>query len=323
MNPEYPTSDDESVDFDGLQAPFDDGLRRTVRRALARTAIDAAALTVIILVAGVLVSLFVIQPLVINRSDRAAIAARAAYEAPMLFSPGASVSRFTIASGLVGRTALAHAELPLGTSSEQLDEITSEIGILSVDPQWAIRNPRPLVPLSDVLPGLDPGTVLTASFTVPEPLAVDEAQALANAPGSDVRLTWVGFDVESSVFGTVGYPLCRTLETPSESLFSASSASVGGTLTSGEPSVQRALDSARDAVNAIASNDEVSAALSGSEPGPMRSLAASMEGELRVLTFVVTGPSPEVASFFDDLGVSEGQVLAVGFYSWGSPVCGR
>jgi hypothetical protein len=311
----------EPVDLADLQLPLDDGegIRRTVRRALGRTAIDAAALAVIILVGGVLLSLFVVQPLLINRSDRAAVAARAAYEAPMLFNPGVEVSRFTISSGLIGRTIDVEVGIPLGSSIETLPSISSGIGILSVDPQWRSSLPGPLIPLSDVIPGLDPGTVLTVSFGLPEPLTIEAAQQLADEPGQDVRLTWAGFDVQSSIFGQVGYPLCRTLDTPSADLFGASSASVGGTPMSGPPSVQKALASARDALATIASNDEVS----GSDSGHVADLASAMTEERSVTSFVVTGPSPEVASFLDDLGVAEGQVLAVGFYSWGSPVCGR
>lgn len=315
----------DPVTLDDLRLPFEDGddLRRTVRRALRRTAVDAAALAVIILIGGVLLSLFVVQPLLINRSDRAAVAARAAYEAPMLFNPGAEVSRFTIASGLIGRTMEAEVGIPLGSSIEPLPGDSSEIGIVSVEPRWRSSHPDWVVPLSDVIPGVDPGTVLTVSFGLPEPLTVEVAQLLADEPGHDVRLTWAGFDVQSSALGQVGYPLCRTLDTPSSDLFGATSASVGGTPTSGPPSVQRALDSARDALATIASNEEVSAALSGAGSGTVEDLAGAMSEERRVTSLVVTGPSPEVASLLDDLGVAEGQVLAVGFYSWGSPVCGR
>ena len=315
----------DPVDLHDLQLPFDDGegIRRTVRRALGRTAIDAAALAVIILVGGVLLSLFVVQPLLINRSDRAAVAARAAYEAPMLFNPGVEVSRFTLSSGLIGRTIDVEAGIPLGSTIENLPVVSSEIGLLSVGPQWRSTLPDPLSPLSDVIPGLDPGTVLTVLFGLPEPLTIGVAQQYADDPGHDVRLTGVGFDVQSSIFGQVGYPLCRTLETPAPEFFGASSASLGGTPMSGPPSVQRALDSARDALAVIASNEEVASAMSGAGAGPIEDLSKSMSEERSVTSFVVTGPSPEVASFLDDLGVAEGQVLAVGFYSWGSPVCGR
>lgn len=315
----------DPVALDDLQLPFDegDGIRRSVRRALGRTAIDAAALAVIILLGGLMLSLFVVQPLLINRSDRAAVAARAAYEAPMLFNPGVEVSRFTVSSGLIGRTTAVEAGIPLGSTIEALPVVTSEIGILSVEPQWRSSLPDPLSPLSDVISGLDPGTVLTVLFGLPEPLTIEVAQQYADDPGHDVRLTGVGFDVQSSIFGPVGYPLCRTLDTPAPEFFGASSASLGGTPMSGPPSVQRALISARDALAVIASNEEVASATSGAGPGPIEDLASAMQEERRVISFVVTGPSPEVASFLDDLGVAEGQVLAVGFYSWGSPVCGR
>lgn len=316
---------EDPVVFDDLDLPFEDedGLQRSVRRAIGRTAVDAAALTVIILVVGLLLSLFVIQPLVLNRSDRAAIAARAAYESPMIFNPGVEVSRFRIDSGLLGRATTVQAGIPLGTSIYSLDDVVSEINLFSLDLPRLVRGPSTFVPLSDVLPGLDPGTVSTVSFYVPAPLSIEAAQALADDPGSDVRLTWVGFDALSSELGQPGYPLCRTMETPDRDLFAATSASAGGTLMSGPPSVERALASVRDALGTIASHDGVAAAIANGSRGAVSSLAGALEGPVAVTSFVVTGPTPEVIDFLDDLGVSDGLVLAVGFYSWGSPICGR
>ncbi len=300
----------------------EDGLRRTVRRALGRTAIDAAVLTVILLLVGVLASLFVVHPLLMNRSDRAAFAARAAYETPMLFNPGVVVSRLNVASGLFGRTATVSAGIPLGSSEHSLGSISTEIGLVSIRP-GSVPSVWSEVPLGDVLPGLGDGTVVSVVFGTPQPLSLADAQALADSPGSDVRLTWVGFDLESSALGQVGYPLCHPLDAPQQEFLGASSVSWGGSVTSDLPSVQRAFDSARAALTVIASNDEVAAAVSGAGAGAVASLADSMDGERSVLSFVVTGPTPEVVSFLSDLGVDDGSVLAVGFYSWGSPVCGR
>jgi hypothetical protein len=313
----------DPVDLDDLRLVEDeDGLRRTVRRALGRTAIDAAALTVIVLVVGVLASLFVVQPLLINRSDRAAVAARAAYETPMLFNPGVVVSRLNVASGLFGRTATVSAGIPLGSSEYSLGNISSEIGLLSIR-SGRVPSVWSEVPLGDVLPGLGDGTVVSVVFETPRPMSLADAQVLADNPGSDVRLTWVGFDVASSALGQVGYPLCHALVAPPQSLLGASSVSYGGPGISGLPSVQRAIDSARAALTVIASNDEVAAAVSRAGAGAVTSLADSLDGERSVVSLVVTGPTPEVVSFLSDLGVDNGSVLAVGFYSWGSPVCGR
>lgn len=314
---------EDPVTLDDLRLPFDDGLRRSVRRAIGRTAVDAALLAVLILIVGVLLSLFVVQPLVLNRGDRAATAARAAYEAPMMFNPGVEVSRFGIDSGLLGRTATVQVGIPLGTGIEPSDDLTSDIGLFSLDIPRLVREPAALVPMRDVLPGLDPGTVVTVAFALPAPVSIDDAQALADEPGADVRLTWVGFDVLSSALGQPGYPLCRTQETPDRDLFAATSASAGGTLTSGPPSVERALTSVREALDAIAADDAVATALAGGSAGAVESLADAFDGEVAVTSLVVTGPTPEVVGFFDDLGVTDGQVLAVGFYSWGSPLCGR
>jgi hypothetical protein len=312
----------DPVSLDDLAFGDEDDLRRTVRRALGRTAIDAAALAVIVLIVGVLASLFVVQPLLMNRSDRAAVAARAAYEVPMLFNPGVVVSRLNVASGLFGRSATVEAGIPLGSTEHSLGSITSEIGLLSIRP-GSTPSVWSEVPLSDVLPGLDAGTVVSVAFATPEPLSLADAQTLADDPGSDVRITWVGFDVDSSVLGQVGYPLCHPLAAPSVEFLGASSVSYGGSVVSDTPSVQRAADSAREALAVIASNDEVAAAVSGAGAGAVASLAEIMEGERSVLSLVVTGPTPEVVSLLSDLGVEDGSVLAVGFYSWGSPVCGR
>ncbi|MDX1449466.1 MAG: hypothetical protein R3246_10450 [Acidimicrobiia bacterium] len=316
---------DDPVDLDELTPAFDDadGLRRSVRRAIGRTAVDAAALALIILVIGALVSVLVLQPLVLNRGDRAATAARAAYEAPMIFNPGVEVSRFRIDSGLWVRETTVEVGVPLGTGVERLDQVVSEIGMFSLDLPRIVGSPSVLVPMSDVLGGLDPGTVTTVSFSVPTPLSIEDAQRLADDPGADVRLTWAGFDAVSSELGQPGYPLCRTMETPDRDLFAATSASAGGTLMSGPPSVERALSSVRAALDAIAADSSVATALAGGASGAVESLAQALEGEVAVTSFVVTGPTPEVVAFLDDLGVSDGLVLAVGFYSWGSPICGR
>jgi hypothetical protein len=314
----------DPVDLDGLQHSFeDDGLQRTVRRALRRTAVDAAALTVIVLVVGVLLSLFIIQPLLINRSDRAAVAARAMYEAPMLFNPGVEVPDFRIASGLMDRNATSSPRIQLGTGTSRLDQAIGRIGLFRLQLEWRVGWGETPVGVRDVLPGLDDGTVVTVAVVPPTPLSVGATQALADDPDHDVRLTWVGFDVMSSVFGPVGYPLCMNDAHIREELFASSSAGFSGSGTGTPPSVQRALDSARYALDLMASQREVAAALGGDDGGAIESLAASMPGERHVTTVVVTGPTPEVVAFLDDLGVDDGEVLAVGFYSWGSPVCGR
>ncbi len=313
----------EPVDLDDLALPYDDGLQRTVRRALTRTAVDAAALTVIVLVVGVLLSLFVVQPLLINRSDRAAVATRAIYEAPMLFNPGVEVPEFRIAPGLMDRTATASPQIQLGSGTQETAQASGRVGLFRLSLDWGIRRGTTPVGVRDVLPGLDQGTVVTVAVVPPQPLSITAAQQLADDPGHDVRLTWVGFDVISSVFGTVGYPLCMYDAHISDELFAASSAGFSGSGTGIPPSVERALESARRALDVIASQREVAAAMAGGDGGAMESLAAAMAGERHVTTVVVTGPTPEVIAFLDDLGVDDGEVLAVGFYSWGSAVCGR
>lgn len=301
----------------------DEHMRRLVRRALRRTAVDAAAVTVIAVVVGLLLSLFVVQPLLLGRFDRAAASARATYETPMLFVPGATVTRFTISSGIFDRRSTSTVELPLGSGSVVLGDVTSEVGLLRVRQEWNPTDGRSPVPVADVLHGLDDGTVATVEMGLPSPLTVEQVQQLADDPGRDVRLVWAGFDVLSSSFGVVGYPLCRTEATPPKELFGASSASAGGSIGSGAASVTRAVESVRDALVAIAANDEVAAALTGGSGDAMGDLAQAFEGTVHVTEVVVTGPTREVAAFMGDLGVGDGSVLAVGFYSWGSSVCGR
>ncbi|MFP5331592.1 MAG: hypothetical protein ACLGHX_04400 [Acidimicrobiia bacterium] len=314
---------EDPVPFDDLVLPSDDGLRRSVRRAIGRTAIDAAALAVIILVGGFLLSVFVVQPLVIGRGERAAVAARAAYEAPMIFNPGVEVTDYQLGSGVVDRTVTVEAVVRLGSGVDDPTTISSRIGAFRIDVEWrAGVNERP-VSMQEVLPGIDDGTVVTVHIGTPSPLTIAEAQSLADDPGRDVRLTWVGFDVHSSMFGAVGYPLCKSDPHLSDDFFSASSAGFSGWSTGTTPSVQRALESVSQALELIASQDEVSDAMTGRDPGALRSLADAMQGERSVTSIVVTGPTPEVVAFLDDLGVTDGQMLAVGFYSWGSPVCGR
>lgn len=306
---------------DSVGSPDDDGVRRSVRRAMRRTAVDAAALAVIVILVFGMFSLFILQPLLIGRGDRGQQAARATWEAPMLFNPGVSVTRLRTTPGLLDRTVTSDVGIALGVGTQQLDPMTTSISLFDIDIERVASFDEPAY-VSNVLDGLDDGTVVTVHVSLPRPIGEDAAQALAEDPGHDVRITWVGFDVTSSEFPVVGYPVCRSIDTPSNELFGAPSASAGGTTGSAPVDVASAIDSAIDAVGELAGHDEVADALGGD--AALRSLSEALTtSRPNVASVVVTGPTPEVGSFLADLGVPDGAVLAVGFYNWGSPVCGR
>jgi len=310
------------VDLAGFD-PSDDGeqVQASVRKAMRRTALAAAAYAVMATVVLLIATVLVVQPLLLARFDRAAMAARAAYEVPMLFNPGVQVDELTIRSGLAHRTTTVTVGIPLGSGTHPVGPFGAEVTVFGMDIKMNAGSQDPTI-TDAVLPGLDDGTVVTVEVGLPEPLDIEAAQALASDPGRDVRITWVGFGLPSRSFRPIGYPICRQADTPSDRLLGATSASWGGTWTGVVPDVRGAVDKAAAGLEAISSQSEVADTVGGRME--LRSIVAALkDGDPAITSVVVTGPTPEVVAFLADTGIPHGAVLAVGFYDWGSPVCGR
>lgn len=326
-----------SVDLGVLAADqFDErSLRRSVRRTLWRTAFNAAVLLVTAFVVLAAVSTLVVQPLLMNRGERAAALARATYDVAGMFNEGAVVSDFTIDSGVFDRTFSAKVELPVGAGMKDLGVISSDIGVFgSAGTLWPYldSSSRIVGAAPEVLARLGSGTVATVAARFYEPISIAQAQALVDSGDADVSVIWAGFlltdaspdEAARDPLRTLGYSTCVGTDQLSSRLFGASSASAGGNFGSTAPSVGNALHEVKRSLNQLADYPELSAGLfEGGAEAVQRAATYLADNEPKVETLVVTGPTDEIVKFLDEAGTRDGLVLAVDFYNWAGPVCGR
>lgn len=315
-------------------------LRRSVRRALWRTVIDAAGMLILLAVGLAVISTLVVHPLLMNRDGRAAAAARATYDVVGLFNEGAIVTDFSIDSGAFDRTFTATAQMPVGAGGADLGTVSSRIGLFGfggadggtfwpfVDSDSRIQGVA-----QDVLGRLGDGAVATVSVRFYEPISVDHAQLLADSPGSDVSVVWAGFllsEADPAVAASdplrmLGYSTCTGTDQIPPKVFASSSASAGGSFGASPPSVRNALQEVRRSLNHLAENPDVAAELLGGgvEEAVQRAATYVAGTDPQVETLVVTGPTDEILRFFEQADTRDGLVLAVDFYNWAGPVCGR
>ena len=91
------------------------------------------------------------------------------------------------------------------------------------------------------------------------------------------------------------------------------------------PSVWNALQEVRRSINHLAQHPDVTAELlaGGVEESVQRANTYLADTDPQVETLVVTGPTEEILKFFEQADTKDGLVLAVDFYNWIRPVCGR
>jgi hypothetical protein len=309
-------------------------LRRSVRRALWRTVIDAAVLLVVLVVGVWVISNFVVHPLLMNRDGRAAATARATYDVAGMFNEGAVVDDFTIDPGAFSRTFTATVKLPVGAGMADLGTVSTRLGPFGRgEPIWPFVDSRSRImgAAQDLLARLGDGTVATVSARFYEPISVDQAQLLADSPGADVSVVWAGFLVSQAdpaaaardPLRMLGYSTCVGTDQVPPSVFGASSGSAGGSFGVSRPSVHNALQEVRRSINHLAEHPDVAARiLDGGEESVRRAAAYLAGTDPQVETLVVTGPTEEILKFFDEADTKDGLVLAVDFYNWARPVCG-
>jgi len=310
-------------------------LRRSVRRALWRTVIDAAGMLVLLVVGLWVISNFVVHPLLLDRSGRAAATARATFDVASMFNRGAFVDDFTIDPGAFDRTFTATVQMPVGAGRADLGTVASRIGLFGSGGEtiWPfVDSDSRAGGAQDVLGRLGDGAVATVSVDFYPPISVDQAQSLADSPGSDVSVVWAGFllsDADPAVAATdplrmLGYSTCVGTDQIPPSVFSASSASAGGNFGVSSPSVQNALQEVSRSTSHLAEHPDVAAQLfDGANSGQFQRVAAYLaDTDPQVETLVVTGPTDEILKFFDQADTKDGRVLAVDFYNWYRPVCG-
>ena len=330
------------VDLTALGAADVDArtLRRSVRRALWRTVLDAAGMIVILAVGFIVISNLIFHPLLMNRGGRAEAAARATYDVASLLNEGAVVDEFSIDSGPFDRTFTATVQMPVGAGMADLGTVSSRMGLFDFGGAdggafWPFADSDSRIGgvAQEILARLGDGAVATVSVRFFDPISVDQAQSLADTPGSDVSVIWAGFlltEADPAVAATdplrmLGYSTCVGTNRLPSNVFASSSASAGGDFGVSRPSVWNALQEVRRSINHLAQHPDVAAELlaGGVEESIRRANTYLADTDPQVETLVVTGPTEEILKFFEQADSKDGLVLAVDFYNWTLPVCRR
>ncbi|MDH3261730.1 MAG: zf-HC2 domain-containing protein [Acidimicrobiia bacterium] len=311
-------------------------LRRSVRRALWRTVIDAAGLLVLLVFGLWAISNFVVHPLLMNRGGRAAAVARATFDVAGMFNRGAFVDDFTIDPGVFDRTFTARVQMPVGAGRVDLGTVSSRIGLFGSGGGtiWPFADSESRAgAVQDILGRLGGGTVATVSVDFYPAISVDQAQLLAEHPGADVSVVWAGFLLSeaapevaaSDPLRMLGYSTCVGTDQIPPSVFASYSGNAGGYAFAAHPSsVRNALQEVRRSINHLAEHPNVAAQLfEGANSGQFQRVAAYLaDTDPQVEALVVTGPTDEILKFIDQADTKDGRVLAVDFYNWYRPVCG-
>lgn len=337
--------DVEPVDLSSLGPTAVDErlMRRIVRRSIFRTAVDAALLVLASALVLTLISALLIQPLVINRGGRAAQALRGTVDAVTMINPGAVITGFQVTPGFLGRDISVDVVLPVGSASHDLGPVEARLGPLSLQradgaPPWGFIGRDGFVGGAiEQLELLGSGTVATVATTFETPISIAGAQEVAEGTVHDVRVVWAGFEVTEGgeatspwpFGGVVGYSTCQDeTEIPSE-VYEATSSGFGRSLNSSPASIEGALIMARAGLANIASNTdliETAANLGISDTNLLAAAVERLDGPDPVVRMLVlTGPTIELLAFLSDPSTpaSTSQVLAIDFYKWSTPVCGR
>lgn len=313
-------------------------MRRAVRRSILRTAVNAAGLLLVGWLIVVTVSALVLQPLLINRGGRATAATLATADLAVLFNPGAAVDEYEFDSGILSRRSSAHVVMPVGTELVDAGSLTTRLTLTGFGDAgggaifpFVGHEQGSSGALAEHLAAVGDNTVATVELFLTTPLRVEEAQQLADGP-HDVRVVWVGFAVSPGatplepVTGPagLGYGTCDQISEGGDSL-GTGAGSVSRGVFSLTPSVERARTETVRALENLVEHSELIDGLF--QPGPSREVLASAAREIsadgRVVSLVVTGPTPELRAFVASAGPGFGAVRHVDFTNWFSPLCGR
>ncbi len=315
---------------------FDDkAMRRAVRTTLLRLAFNVVGVVVIGWLTLTLLGYLVLQPLVVDRGGRAAAATQATQDLAVMFNPGASLASAEHSSGIIRRTAEATVVIPVGSRLVEMGTIKTRIGPWSIGAAdggnvFPYLSSDYLGEASTVLTAVGDGTVALVELQFDQPISVERAQQLADSP-IDVRVVWAGFvlgDGEQTGLGiepggTVGYGTCDLRETD-PGLLGAASAGYGKAPFTLEPSISRALDATRAAIDNLVDHGNVVGAI---DPLVTRdSVVAARDylaGHSEVRTLVVTGPTPDVLRFLDEVDGATAVVRGIDFTNWYQPLCGK
>lgn len=330
-----------AVDLSGLAGGAVDErqLKRSVRKAMRRTIADAvmaigAAWIIIWFIGAALV-----QPLVVNRSGRAAQAARATIDSAIMFNPGAVLTDIQIDSKWLSRLVTADVAIQVGSGSESVGQVQSRIGMFGFgDQTGGLFIPYLNTDSSNTIDGtglqrLGESTVATVQLYFTDSLSMARAQELADSATNDVRVIWAGFPTSATAFdgsdgsdglGTVGYATCG-VSLPDDDFFGASSASSSGTNSGSPASISDAKAQLTQALTNMNGSELAGRILEPTiiRDADIQKVLTYLSGDDQVTMLVVTGPSHELAGFIEEAGQPSAVLLGVDFYNWSTPICGR
>ncbi len=329
------------VDLSGLAGGAVDErlLKKSVRKAMRRTIADAVMAIVAAWIIVWFVGAALLQPLVVNRSGRAAQAARATVDSAIMFNPGAVLTDIQIDSKWLSRLVTADVAIQVGSGTETVGQVASRIGMFGFgDQTGGSFFPYLETDVSNTIDGLGlqrlgESTVATIQLYFADSLTVAQAQELADSTVNDVRVVWAGFSTfdvseleenSSQGLGIVGYATCG-VNLPGDDFFGASSASSSGTNSGSLASVQDAKERVEQALSNIERSTvagQIGFLGTASDEG-IREALTYLSADDHVITLVVTGPSQELAEFLEEAGQESATLLGVDFYNWSTPICGR
>jgi hypothetical protein len=261
-----------------------------------------------------------------------------------MVNPGVVVTGGDTQSQLLSRRIELDLVLPVGSGSQEVGPVAYRLGAFSLTddsgaPPVPFLDPGDFLSAgADQIARLGAGTVAAVRVDYTSPITINEAQAVADSADHDIRVVWAGFDIRSvddpfqPFLDVVGYATClRSGDVPDDETLQASSAgfSRGYTSTFSPASITTALSSTREGLKRILDSTELTSAFldrrPGTEEAARKVLDLLTESDPAVRTLVITGPSPEISAFLSDPSTPENvaSVLAVDFYNWATPVCGR
>ncbi len=308
------------------------GMRRAVRRSMLRVAGDALLILFAVWLAAWLLSLLVLQPLVLNRGGRAEAATVATVDLAIMSNPGVVMTEYSYRSQWLSRTTEVQLSLPVGSGLNDVGSVESRIGPLGFGSSDGGR----LSPFvfdeyasdsrdEDVLRAVDDGTVGTVRVRFDDAVDIETAQGMVDSD-NDVSVVWSGFevaDVEGSDLapaGVLGYATCGT-PSPVVTGAAGSSGGGGGTFFGGPASITGALEETRRAVGTLIEHPELLTGI-GASVEDASAAVERLESPV-VREMVVTGPTPEILGFIDEMAPGATAVIEIDFMNWSEPPCAR
>ena len=327
------------VDLSGLAGGAVDErqLKKSVRKAMRRTIADAVMAIIAAWIIIWFIGAALLQPLVVNRSGRAAQAARATVESAIMFNPGATLTDIQIDSKWLSRLVTADLALQIGAGTESIGQVESRIGMFRFgDPSGGSFMPYLNTESSSTideasLQRLGESTVATVQLYFDDRLSMTKAQELADSTANDVRVIWAGFptappasdgSTRDDGLGLVGYATCG-VHLPDDDFFGASSASSSGTDSGSPASIEDAKAQLMRALTNLNDAELASSIASVRGDTDVQQNLHYLSSDNQVTVLVVTGPSQEVAGFIEEAGQPSAVLLGVDFYNWSTPICGR